>query len=129
MKAPAVLEHLPWRIGGVVLLGVLVVVYQPESMNVVHRLVIPVAMALATWLMVQNAVAVAIGAGALAAIHSDLGSRDWILSVAYPVLTAVSVVVVTAIWVKRFRRRIAETHEQRWRHRRNDSGQQQDRGS
>src|SRR5690606_21472745 len=56
---PAVLRHLPWRIAGLTLLAVLVVAYQPDRGDVVNRLAIPVAMALATWMLVQNAAAVA----------------------------------------------------------------------
>ena len=52
MRGPAVLEHLPWRIAGLVLLGILVVAYQPDQGGAVQRLLIPAAMALAAWLMV-----------------------------------------------------------------------------
>jgi uncharacterized membrane protein len=115
---PAVLEHLPWRIAGVILLGVLVVAYQPHLDDVINRLVIPIAMALATWLMVQNAVAVAVGAGALAAVHSAPGSGDWVVAAAYPALAGLCALIVLALLVQRFRRRIADTHHERWQRRR-----------
>ncbi|MFW6094753.1 MAG: hypothetical protein ACODAC_12335 [Pseudomonadota bacterium] len=127
MTPPAVLERLPWRIAGVVALGLLVVVYQPELGGITHRLLIPVLMALATWLMVQNAAAVALGAGLLAAIHSEPGSADWVSALAYPALVAISVLVLGAVFVQRFRRRIAETHEARWRHRRSSGDGPRDR--
>jgi hypothetical protein len=116
---PAVLEHLPWRIAGLLSLGALVVVYQPEHADTVNRLLIPVGMAVATWLLVQNVTAVALGAGLLAAIHGDLGSSDWIRGVAYPLLASACGLVVAMAFVQRFRRRIAATHEERWRRRRN----------
>lgn len=116
------LTHLPWRIAGLVLLGLLVVAYQPELGGAVQRVLIPVLMALATWLLVQNAAAVAIGAGALAVIHSAPGSGDWISAAAYPALASICGVILAAVFVQRFRRRIAETHEARWRHRRRDDG-------
>jgi uncharacterized membrane protein len=118
VRSPARLDHLPWRIAGLVLLGVLVVAYQTEQDDLVHRLLIPVAMALATWLMVQNVAAVAIGGGLLAGIHSDPGSRDWIESIAYPVLAVTCAVIVVTVFARRFRRRIRDTHEARWRDRR-----------
>jgi hypothetical protein len=122
--APAVLEHLPWRIGGLVLLGALVMVYQPEQGDLVNRLLVPVGMAIATWLLVQNLAAVALGAGLLAAIHGDLGSADWIRGIAYPMLAAGCGIVVAVVFARRFRRHMAATHEQRWRQR--QSRQQDD---
>ena len=116
---PAVLEHLPWRIAGLALLGVLVVLYQSDQGDVYNRLVIPVAMALSVWLLVQKVLAVALGAGLLAAIHSD-PQGDWIVALAYPLLALVCAAVVLYVFVQRFRRRIAETHEARWRHRQRD---------
>jgi hypothetical protein len=120
VKPPAHLSHLSWRIAGLVLLGALVVAYQPEIGDVMNRLVIPVAMAFATWLLVQNLAAVALGGGLLAAIHGDLRSSDWILSVAYPALAALSAVIVITVYGQRFRRRIAATHRERWRNRHAD---------
>ncbi|MEQ8486677.1 MAG: hypothetical protein RIB46_20120 [Pseudomonadales bacterium] len=120
MRGPAVLEHLPWRIAGLILLGILVVAYQPDQGGAVQRVLIPAAMALAAWLMVQNLAAVAIGAGALALIHSAPGSGDWIVAFAYPAMAAVCGVILLSVFVQRFRRRIAETHDARWRDRRGD---------
>ena len=117
MTRPAALEHMPWRITGLALLGVLVVLYQTDQSDVVHRLAIPIAMAVATWLLVQNLLSVALGAGLLALIHSNLGG-DWIAGLAYPALAAVCGVIVAAILGGRFRRRIHATHEARWRARR-----------
>lgn len=117
MTRPAVLEHLPWRITGLVLLGVLVVLYQTDQGDVVHRLIIPVAMAVAVWLLVQNVLSVALGAGLLAFIHSDTGG-DWIAGLAYPALAGTCAVILATILAGRFRRRIHTTHEARWRERR-----------
>ena len=116
---PALLKHLPWRVAGLVLLGVLVVAYQPESGGPVQRLLIPVGMALATWLMVQTVMAVALGAGLLAAIHSDPGAGDWIAGSAYPLLACLCGIILGVVLVQRFRRHIAATHDARWQARRN----------
>lgn len=117
MTRPAVLEHLPWRITGLALLGVLVVLYQTDQGDVMHRLIIPIAMAVAVWLLVQKVLAVALGAGLLAFIHSDLGG-DWIAGFAYPALAAICAVILATILVGRFRSHIHATHEARWRARR-----------
>ena len=123
---PAVLENLPWRIAGLLMLGVLVVAYHPEQGGLIHRLAIPVAMAVATWLLVQNVAAVALGAGLLALFHSAPGSSDWIRGIGYPALAGLSGLIFAGVMLARFRRRIAATHESRWRQRR---ARQQDGGS
>jgi hypothetical protein len=123
MKPPAHLDNLPWRVAGLVLLGVLVVVYQTDQGDLVNRLLIPLAMAFAAWLLVQNITAIALGGTLLAGIHGDLGSRDWIHSLAYPALAAIGTVVLAIIFSRRFRDRIAATHEARWRDRRRDAEQ------
>lgn len=120
---PAIMQHLSWRIAGALLLGVLVVVYQPEQGDVNNRLIIPAAMTLAAFLLVQNALAVALGAGLLAGIHSAPGSGDWVSAAAYPILAALCAGVVLAVLVQRFRRHIAATHAERWRHRRGDDSE------
>ncbi len=111
------------------LLGALMVAYQPEAGGLVNRLLIPLAMAVATWMMVQNVAAVAIGTGVLAAIHSEPGSSDPLASVVYPALAAASGLVLALVFVRRFRRRIAETQEARWRHRRERHDEPGDRRS
>jgi hypothetical protein len=120
---PAVLENLPWRIAGLLLIAVLVVLYQPDSGGVVQRLLIPVAMAVGAWLLVQNAVAVALGAGLLAALHSAPGQPDWIAARAYPALAAVCAMILVALLGRRFRRHVAATHDARWRHRRGNGSE------
>jgi hypothetical protein len=120
---PAIMQHLPWRVAGALLLGVLVVLYQPEQGDVINGLIIPVAMTLATFLLVQNALAVALGAGLLAGIHSAPGSGDWVSALAYPILAVLCAAVVLAVLVQRFRRHIAATHAERWRRRGEDNGE------
>lgn len=115
---PAVLDRLPWRILGLVLLGALVLVYHPEQGGLTNRLVIPTGMAVATWMLVQNLAAVALGAGILAGVHSAPGSADWVRGLAYPVLTVLCAIALTVVFLRRFRRHIADTHDVRWQHRR-----------
>jgi cell division protein FtsW (lipid II flippase) len=123
MKPPAHLDNLPWRVAGLVLLGVLVVAYQTDQGDLINRLLIPLAMAFAAWLLVQNITAIALGGALLAGIHSDLGSRDWIQSMAYPALAVIGTAALAVIFTRRFRHRIAATHEARWRNRRRDGNQ------
>lgn len=111
------LTRLPWRLAGLLLLGLLVILYQPESAAALQRLVIPIAMAGAAWLLVQNVAAVALSAGVLALIHSTPGSGDWISGIAYPVLAGLCAVVAGGVYLQRFRQRIRATHDARWQHR------------
>ena len=112
-------EHLGWRLIGVLLLGVAVIAYEPSAGDPVNRLLIPVIMAIAAWLMVRNLAAVALGACLLAVIHSNPSSTDWIDARAYPGLAALAAVILITIFARRFNRRIKETREARWAHRRN----------
>ncbi len=112
------LEHLPWRLAGLVLLGALVVVYHPEQGGAVNRLVIPLGMGIATWMLVQNLAAVTLGAGVLAGVHSAPGSSDWVRGIAYPAVTAACAILLGIVLIERFRRHMAATHEARWRQRR-----------
>jgi len=107
--------NLPGRIAGVVLMGIAVMWFDPLSSAALHRLVIPVLMAAAAWLMIQNAAAVLLGATLLTAIHTDLQSIDWISSRAYPALAILAAGALGYILWQRFRMRIEATREERWR--------------
>jgi len=112
------MTRLPWRLAGVVLLALCVVVYEPAGDSALHRLLLPLVMGLAAWLMVQNLVAVALGAFLLAAIHGDPGASDPVTGIGYPVVAAVAGLTLLGIFVQRFRARIEATHEARWQRRR-----------
>ena len=115
------MTNLPWRIAGVVLLAVCVVAYEPTADTAWHRLLLPLGMALAAWLMVQNLAAVALGTFLLAAIHGDPGAGDAITGIGYPVVAAVAGLTLLGILVQRFRARIRATHDARWQRRRDGS--------
>jgi hypothetical protein len=112
------MTNLPWRIAGVLLLALCVVAYEPTATTLQHRLLLPLGMAFAAWLMVQNLAAVAFGTFLLAAIHGDPGARDPIDGIAYPVVAAIAGLLLLGILTQRFRARIRATHEARWRNRR-----------
>lgn len=111
------MNRLPARIGGVVLLAIAVVFFDPISASPLHRLVLPVTMALAAWLMVQNAAAVLLGATLLTTIHAEPQNPDWIVGRAYPALALACGAALGYIAWQRFRRRIEATREARWRSR------------
>ena len=116
------MTHLPQRITGVIVLAVAVVLYDATSIAAVHRLVLPLAMALAAWLMVQNAAAVLLGVALLTPLHAHPADPDWISARAYPVLAIVSGTALAVIVLQRFRLRIESTREARWRNRRSNKG-------
>ena len=73
------MTRLPARISGLVVLGVTVMLFDDTSIAPLHRLLLPMAMAVAAWLMIQNAAAILLGATLLTAIHTDLQDPDWII--------------------------------------------------
>ena len=111
------MTNLPGRVAGVVLMGIAVMWFDPLSTSALHRLLVPLLMAAAAWLMVQSAAAVLLGATLLTAIHSDLQSVDWISSRAYPALAILAAGALGYILWQRFRQRIEATREERWRSR------------
>lgn len=112
------MSNLPWRIAGVALLALSVVLYEPESPQIWQRLGLPLVMAAAAWLMVQNVVAVALGTTLLAGIHSQPGSPDPVTGIGYPLVAVTAALVLLGVLVRRFRDRIRSTHDERWQHRR-----------
>jgi len=109
----------PWhRLFGLAVLLVCLALYEPGAPGVLHRLVYPLAMAAGAWALVQNGVAVAIAGTVLAAIHTELHTGDWISGIAYPVLVVAGGALLLGTAALRFRRRIADTHDARWRDRR-----------
>jgi hypothetical protein len=109
----------PWqRLAGLAVVLACLALYEPGSPSIVHRLVYPLLMAAGTWALVQNVTVVALAGTFLAAVHSDLGADDWVYRFAYPALTATGAMILLGVGVRRFRRRIAETHEARWSERR-----------
>jgi len=112
------MSNLRWRVLGVALLAICIVAYEPAAETAWHRLWLPIGMAGATWLMVQNLAAVCLGTVLLAGIHSDPGSADWIPARAYPVVALLAGTVLLVILARRFRTHIRATHAIRWQHRR-----------
>jgi hypothetical protein len=112
------MSNLPWRIAGVALLALSVILYEPDSAQIWQRLGLPLVMAAAAWLMVQNVVAVALGTTLLAAIHSQPGNPDPVTGIGYPLVAVTAALVLLGVLVRRFQDRIRSTHDERWRQRR-----------
>lgn len=112
------LERLWYRLAGLAVLLVCLALYEPGAPGTLHRLVYPLVMAAGAWALVQNGVVVVLAGTVLAAIHTDLGSADWISGIAYPALVVTGAVLLLGAVTLRFRRWIAETHDARWRDRR-----------
>ena len=108
------LSH-PWsRLSGVLLAAVIVFVLDTTVKSAWHQLWLPLALAVAAYLMTRTAMAVAFAAFALAATNTDLEANHWIASLAYPSISVASLAICTWIGVSRFRRHISATHDARW---------------
>lgn len=109
----------PWhRLAGLAVVLVCLALFEPGAPGLVHRLVYPLMMAAGAWALVQNGVAVALAGTVLAVIHTRLGATDWISGLAYPALAVAGGLILLGSAVRRFRRRIIETHDARWSDRR-----------
>lgn len=117
------MTRLPWRVAGVVLLLAALGLWQPDSAGAIARLGVPLIMALAAGLIVQNVAAVALGAAVLAGIHSAPGADDPVTGIGYPLIACFAALIVIIIFTQRFRARIRATHEARWQNRRTPPGE------
>ena len=109
------------RLVGVAILLVCLLFYDFESEAVLDRLLLPIAAAMGAWIMINNAAAVCLVASFLALAHTDLNSKDWVVSLAYPAVAALCGACLLTIIIARFSDRISETHEARWQHRKRDT--------
>ncbi|MDA1073274.1 MAG: hypothetical protein O3A63_00755 [Proteobacteria bacterium] len=115
------ISHLPWRVAGVLLVGVGMVLFEPGSSSIVQRLLLPLLFGLSAGLITQNLLAVCLTGAVLGIIHTDLSQVSWIDRFAYPAIAAVCVLTLTALYMQRGRKRIRETHSERWSARSSDS--------
>jgi uncharacterized membrane protein len=102
--------------GVVVTLAVLFVIDLTVD-DVVNQLWLPLLLAAGAYLMTLSLMAVAIAVGSLALLHADLATAFWVPATAYPMLVAVSALIIGWILIQRFRQRIKDTHEERWANR------------
>lgn len=116
------MTHLPSRLAGVGVVGIVVALWDPASGNLALRIGLPVLLAIGAALMVRNVAAVAFAAALLAGIHSQPGSEDPVTALAWPVACLAAIATLAVIWGRRFRERIKATHGERWRSRTQDRG-------
>ena len=112
------LSYPGWRIAGLVLAAGIIFFLDTQSPTALHQLWLPLALAVAAFMMTQALMAVAFACLVLATINADLSVQHWIPSLAYPAVAVISGFVCLVIMTRRFRQRIAETHDARWAHRR-----------
>ncbi len=115
------LQHLSLRMAGVVVTLAVLFVVDLTVDDVANQLWLPLLLAAGAYLMTLSLMAVAIAVGSLALMHADLAAAFWVPATAYPLLVAVSALIVSWILVQRFRQRIEDTHEERWANRSKES--------
>lgn len=105
------------RGSGVLIIAVGLWAYDNSLPAAVAGLILPTLFAVGVLLVLRNLVAVSLGAGLLALVRTDLGG-DWISGIAYPLIATLALGFCAAILLRRFRRRMRDTHAARWRSRR-----------
>ena len=115
------IQHLSLRMAGVVVTLAVLFVVDLTVDDVANQLWLPLLLAAGAYLMTLSLMAVAIAVGSLALLHADLAAAFWVPATAYPLLVAVSALIVSWILVQRFRQRIEDTHEERWANRSKES--------
>jgi predicted membrane protein len=108
------MNAVPERFAGVALALGSIFVIDLNQITPVHQLWLPLLLAAGAYLMTQSLMAVAIASGTLAYIHINTASPFWVDSIAYPIIVFVSGAIIAITLIKRFRQRIAATHEARW---------------
>ena len=115
-RAP--MNHMSLRIAGVVLILAVLFVLDLTVDNATNQLWLPMLLAAGAYLMTLSLMAVAIAVGTLAILHMDLQAMFWVQATAYPILVAISAVIIGGTLLQRFRQRIRDTHDERWANRR-----------
>jgi hypothetical protein len=115
-RAP--MSHMSLRIAGVVLILAVLFVLDLTVDNATNQLWLPMLLAAGAYLMTLSLMAVAIAVGTLAILHMDLQAVFWVQATAYPILVAISAVIIGWTLLQRFRQRIRDTHDERWANRR-----------
>jgi len=111
------LSH-PWsRLAGLIVGAAVMFILDPSRAGSVHQLWLPLCLAVAAYLMTRALWAVSFATFALSAVNTNLGSADWISAFAYPAIATLSMAACLALAARRFRQRIASTHDARWKNR------------
>ena len=122
------MQQTQFRLAGAVLALIAVFALDLSQSTALHKLWLPMLLAIGTYFMTFSVMAVAVSCGTLAAIHLDLYSASWVESQAYPLIVGVSALIAGRIGLHRFRQRITDTHEERWAKRRKPEDSKNDSG-
>ncbi len=117
-KATSAASSLAIRGLGVAIIGIALAVYRDTLPGITTDLLLPIAFAVGTWLVIKNLAAVCLGSALLAFAHSEPSSADWIASIAYPVIAVSCLATTIGIYGIRFKKHVGDTHDERWRSRR-----------
>lgn len=126
-----------WRLLGVAVVLLCVVLYEPAQGGLIQRVLLPLVMGLSAIFIVQNILSVMLAGTLLAGIHSNwslftiglaaqVNSEPWIEGFAYPTITVLCLLIAGAILLQRFRKHIRSTHDARWQARRNQNDKTND---
>ena len=110
------------RGGGLILILASSLIFDTGSDAPLYSLWLPLMMAIGAMLALQNILAVALATTALAAIHANLASADWVIARAYPLLAAFGTLTIIVILVRRFRHQVIATRAARTARRREQKG-------
>ena len=110
---PAILN----RIVGLALILSFLLGYEPGGSGLGNNVLLPLALALGSWLILRSALALALAATLLAGAHSVPGANDVAPGLIYPGIAVGAALVVLASLGHRFRRHILATRDARWQQR------------
>ena len=107
--------RLARRIAGAAMIAVAVVTLNQAVETALHQLWLPLLIALGAFLVTESLLATLLATTLLAALNIDLASPYWWVSTAYPGIALVGGALMVSMAWQRFKMRIAQTHEARWR--------------
>ena len=111
------LNNLSLRLAGVVIILAVLFVIDLNIDDAVNQLWLPLLLAAGAYLMTLSLMAVAITAATLAFLHMELSATFWVPAIAYPALLIICGFYIAWVLLQRFRKRIKDTHEERWANR------------
>lgn len=90
------------RAAGLGLVVVFLLLWEPNSLDPMHRLALPALLAFGAWLVVANLAAVTLAVLALASIHTDLSADDPVRALVYPGVAVLAALTAAALYGRRF---------------------------
>jgi hypothetical protein len=106
---PAILN----RIVGLALILVFLLGYEPSGSGFGNSLLLPLALALGSWMILRSVLALALAAALLAGAHSSPGADEMSSGLVYPIIAFGAALTVLTSLGHRFRRHILATRAAR----------------